>query len=269
MADNLTYFIHRCLLKTQIWVALMFAFLVAFFSDNQLLITDFLFAFCLSLTAYNFIIYYTFWVKKKLLFPYFLIFSFAFIFLIYQILQHKIYNLYLLSICFGLVICYRFIRKFNLLKNIFIAISWSFAILAITHFTFSKFCVLALFIFGLAIPFDWKTDTIIENEENIRCKSINSGEAKKASTLHSQNTLSKYRINLGLAKTISLLSIFASLLFSWCLISDFKLNLIWSFSLCIAMLMILFANHSRNNFYYSFWIESVSALPFILMIIFR
>lgn len=247
----------------------MFAFLVAFFSDNQLLITDFLFAFCLSLAAYNFIIYYTFWVKKKLLFPYFFIFSFAFIFLMYQILQYKMYNLYLLSICFCLVICYRFIRKFNILKNIFIAISWSLAILAITHFTFSKFCVLALFIFGLAIPFDWKTDTIIESEEIIRCKSINSGEAKNTSLLHNQNTSSNYRTNLGLAKTISLLSIFASLLFSWWQISDFKFNIIWSFSLCIAMFMILFANYSKSNFYYSFWIESISALPFILLMIFR
>ncbi len=269
MIDCIKFLIDKYLLKTQAWVALMFALLCSFFSQNQLKSNNFLFAFCITLAAYNFIIYYTFWLRKKLLFPYFLIFFLTSSFSFYQILSHKDYNIYLLIVCFCIVILYRFIRNFSFLKNILIAICWSLAILAISEFSFSKFFVLALFIFGFAIPFDWKNDYDKEDRELICYKTTHLGRAKNSTANQTVQHAPNKHLYLGATKTISLSSIFISSILSWFLISDFRFNLIWSISLSIAMLIIYFANSLRSKFYFSFWLEGVSALPFLLTIFFK
>lgn len=134
------------------------------------------------------------------------------------------------------------IRKIPLLKGVYVGLVWALmnAWLGLPEFSFPIFLVSILYITALILPFDirdQKTDTII--------------------------TLPKL-VGHQITKAVATL-----LTLSSCIIAFNHLptnySLAFSLSGVFALILIFLANDNRKDSYYSFWIESCSGLPILLL----
>ncbi|QOW09646.1 hypothetical protein Q73A0000_04325 [Kaistella flava (ex Peng et al. 2021)] len=139
-----------------------------------------------------------------------------------------------------------FVRKIPLFKIFYVGLTWALinSWLILPEFNAEIFWISLFFITALVLPFDirdMKSDTVITFPQLIGV----------------QNT-----------KYLAYLLIFLSLI-----ISIFYLKIEFSFAFFLTLIftfvLIYFSENSNKGSYFSFWVESCSALPFLFVILNR
>ena len=129
-------------------------------------------------------------------------------------------------------------REFSLIKTFYVGFVWAMSLvwLPLTHFNWSWFFIIFFFFFAITFPFEIRD---LERDQFI--------------------TLPK-KIGIQNTKYLSYLFLFLSSILA---INFIRLNfaLAFLFTSIIAMILAYFSDRKRPDWYYSFLLESLSALP--------
>lgn len=169
-------------------------------------------------------------------------------FLIIYFLNYTFYFKWLIILTLGLLYNADFfeinLREFSLIKTFYVGFTWAMTLvfLPLEQINWVWFCILFLFVSGITFPFEIRD---IERD--------------------SFPTLPKV---IGIRNTKILSIVFLT---SSAIAAFFQLNtgytIAWATSMCISILLVVFSGRNRSNEYYSFFMESLSALPIIVYFI--
>lgn len=169
-------------------------------------------------------------------------------FLIIYFLNFTFYFKWLMILTLGLLYNADFfeinLREFSLIKTFYVGFTWAMTLVFLPseQINWVWFFILFLFVSGITFPFEIRD---IERD--------------------SFPTLPKV---IGIRNTKILSIVFLT---SSAIIAYFQLNtgytIAWATSMCISILLVLFSGRKRSNEYYSFFMESLSALPIIVYFI--
>lgn len=260
--------INQYLVKTNIWVALCFTSLLAFFQLGLYQINAYVLGivFFGTLAVYNFTrienINDLFQFKSKLrtqiLLTYIgLILTLLFVFL--RGFELKVF-LYLgvlgfTSFCYSLPFSGLGLRTIPFLKLFLIAFVWagsSVGLLLVTHHELIHYKLLYFsvffFVMGITISFDIRDHKIDEKELKTIPQVIGS-------------------VNSIILAVISLL--FSALFFYLEFKTINPMIYTWWIAIIIALYFVLRSSEKRSFFYYSFWVESISLIPLIVFLLLK
>ena len=137
-------------------------------------------------------------------------------------------------------------REFSLIKTFYVGFVWAMSLvwLPLTHFNWSWFFIIFFFVSAITFPFEIRD---LERDQFI--------------------TLPK-KIGIQNTKYLSYLFLFLSSILA---INFIRLNfaLAFLFTSIIAMILAYFSDRKRPDWYYSFLLESLSALPFLILILLK
>lgn len=258
--------INKYLIDTNLWVAFCFTALLAFFQLSFYKINELVLgiAFFGTLSIYNFTrikSVKSFWQFKQLLQPNILwtqlSIAVTLVLILLRGFEPKVF-IYLallgvISFCYSLPFSRWGLRGIPFLKLFLIALIWagtSIGLLLMVHHDFFEhpFLLMAVFCYvvGITIPFDIRDQTTDERSLRTIPQSI------------------------GVKKSIvlALFSLIGSALFFYAEAQTFSLTFYsWLTTLFMALLFIGFSNEKRGYFYFSFWGESLSALPLLTYLV--
>lgn len=256
-------FFEKYLIKTNIWVALCFAGMLAFF---QLVLYE-LNLYVLGIVFFGTIAVYNFTRVKNLkefvlfksenklqIFLTYLGLVCTLICVILRGFEFKTF-LYLgvlgfVSFCYNLPFSNLGLRAIPFLKLFLIAFVWagsSIGLLLVVHHSVIQyqFLFLAVFFFviGITIPFDIRDQ--ITDEPDLK-------------------TIPQ-TIGLKAAKSLAVISLILSGILFYSEFGEMNVPVIsWLFTLAVSMLLALNSSDKRSELFYSFWIESCSLLPLLI-----
>lgn len=133
------------------------------------------------------------------------------------------------------------IREFSLIKTFYVGFVWSLTIsfYALPTFNLAWFFIVFLFVSGITFPFE-----IRDMEKD------------------SFRTLPK-AIGIKNTKILSFIFISVSGIIAYYFL-HLNFSIQWLMTTILALIFILFVNQKRPDLYFSFFIESLSAMPFII-----
>ncbi len=258
--------IEKYLTRTNVWVALCFASLLAFF---QLVLYNLNFyvlgiVFFGTLAIYNFSRIGSFQNFIQLNVKYKVQISITVIGLIGTLvcvilrgfeLKTFLYLFVLgfVSFCYSLPFSGLGLRTIPFLKLFLIAFVWagsSIGLLLVVHHSLIQYQLLFLsvffFVIGITIPFD------------IRDRSIDEKELKTIPQV----------IGVIPSKIFSALSLFLSLLLFYLEFNTFNNAAIaWTIAVVIAIILVINSTEKKAEYYYSFWMESCSIVPLLIFLV--
>ncbi|MGI9527503.1 MAG: hypothetical protein ACR2MS_10380 [Weeksellaceae bacterium] len=254
---NFKSYFYTAFIKSQVWVSLCIAFLVLYIQEIHHLHVPHIvwLVFFSTLLAYNM----AYWVvdyKSDERLAVMLLSGILSIYLFFQLNSILAQVLILLAGCvsifYSLPIYQSSLRQIPQIKIILIALVWSTAVnitliesslLYLDEFIWS-FVAIFLFVIGITIPFDIR-DYHIDN--------------KSLKTIPQQYGINKSKIIAGVLLIISVYFLQLS-------VHDQYTNyiMIYVLTVFIAIFMIYRQKPHSNLWYTSFWIEGISALPFLI-----
>ena len=170
--------------------------------------------------------------------------------LIYQFLDIQFYIKWLIVLFLGFIYNADFLsinlREFSIIKTFYVGFVWAMSLvwLPLAHFNWSWFFIIFFFVSAITFPFEIRD---LERDQFI--------------------TLPK-KIGIQNTKYLSYLFLFlSSVLAIKFLKSDFALA--FFFTSIIATILVYFSDRKREDFYYSFLMESLSTLPFLILILIK
>ena len=159
------------------------------------------------------------------------------------------------SFCYSLPFSGLGLRTIPFLKLFLIAFVWagsSIGLLLVVHddlFAY-KFLFISVFLFvvGITIPFDIRDS----NSDERQLKTI------------------PQVIGVNYAKTLSILSLVSSSILFWLEFGEWNILVkSWMITILISIVFVIISSEKRNDFYYSFWIESCSLIPLVIYFLFQ
>ncbi|CAD7797265.1 hypothetical protein CHRY9390_00138 [Chryseobacterium aquaeductus] len=243
--------LKKYVIDSQLYVSLMGTFFAIFFMLEQ---NTFRFpsVFLIFITYFSGYLY-TKYQKTKHFYKIFVLNVFAgIISAVLIIFNHneirliKWFVIVILGLLYNSFFLETYIRKIPFLKVFYVGLVWALVNcwLTLPEFNFPIFFISFFFVTALVLPFDirdMKSDTVETFPKLIGV----------------QNT--KYFAYL--------------LVFVACILAIFYLKISYSLSFFFAtiftFILIYFSKHSNKDSYYSFWVESCSGLPFLLLILYE
>lgn len=260
--------IDKHLIQTNLWVALCFTALLAFFQLAFYRLNFYVLgiAFFGTMSIYNFtrlkhfseILEFNPQKRKQIILSGLgLLLTLLFVILRGFELKTFLYLavLGLLSFCYSLPFSGLGLRAIPFLKLFLIAFVWagaSVGLLLVVHHDFSQhiflFLAVVFFVIGITIPFD------------IRDQSTDEAELRTIPQI----------IGIKAAQKMAIGSLMLSgLLFYLEFRSPHQAINAWIATLLVSWLLINRSHRPKSDFYFSFWIESCSLLPFLFYLIFK
>ena len=245
---NFINLLKKLFLKSQLYVSFCATLLGAFVLKEQEAYQISLLV-ILFLTFWNGYFFTVFHKKKDAIFwnlVGFVIISF----LIFKFLNFEFYSKWLIILFLGLLYNADFfninIREFSLIKTFYVGFIWAMSLvwLPLEHFNWTWFFIIFLFTSAITFPFEIRD---LERDDF--------------------DTLPK---KIGIKNT-KILSYFFLIISAILAFNTLKPNYAFAFfSTCIfAAALVYFSSEKQKDWYYSFLLESLSALPFLILILIK
>ena len=243
---NFINLLKKLFLKSQLYVSFCATLLGAFVLKEQESYQISLLA-ILFLTFWNGYFFTVFHKKKDAIFwnlVGFVIISF----IIFKFLNFEFYFKWLIVLFLGLIYNADFfnlnLREFSIIKTFYVGFVWAMTLvwLPFENFHLAWFFIIFFFVSGITFPFEIRD---LERDDFI--------------------TLPK-KIGIENTKYLSYLFLFlSSVLATYFLIFDFAIS--FFLTSIFASILIYFSDRKREDWYYSFLMESLSLLPFLIYFI--
>ena len=243
---NFINLLKKLFLKSQLYVSFCATLLGAFVLKEQEAYQISLLV-ILFLTFWNGYFFTVFHKKKDAIFwnlVGFVIISF----IIFKFLNFEFYFKWLIVLFLGLIYNADFfnlnLREFSIIKTFYVGFVWAMTLvwLPFENFHLAWFFIIFFFVSGITFPFEIRD---LERDDFI--------------------TLPK-KIGIQNTKYLSYLFLFlSSVLATYFLIFDFAIS--FFLTSIFASILIYFSDRKREDWYYSFLMESLSLLPFLIYFI--